>query len=889
MIKTLYLTAFTLISTVSFSQVGIGTTSPNSTLDVRGSLSTGLRTFSTATTAAITDNNLVFTGTSPAVLTLPDATSCTGRGYWIKNTSSNSSTLTIATTSAQSIDGLSTWTLTQLNKAVLLVSNGSNWIINQESLPGNSAGTPWIWGGNNVTTTQNFGTTGSFDIPFITANTEKMRLTSTGRLGLGTGTFNSANPEKFVVDAGTTTSVNAIVGKGSINSYLQLNIQNLSAGNSASSDVVATADNGSETTNFVDLGINSSTNNSGVMGGINDSYLYNIGQNFLIGTGSSSKALIFMTGGTAQSSNERMRIDGSGNVGIGNITPANRLSVVSGSNPLFLGGLQNGSNSDSILTVLNGVVRRLSMSSVSAWGLSGNAGTSATSNFLGTTDATAFVMKVNSAQVARFEQNSVALGAGATVNNATNSFAAGNGATIAYNKTNAHAFGASAAVNSDNSFAIGNSATVNGTGSFAIGNGATANNASSLAIGNSAVTAYSISDAVAIGANATVNSNNAIAIGSNSTASSKTIANAASSIALGNNAVTNSANAIAIGTGSSVYFNVTNPIVIGANTSTNGSNSVVIGNGASVGSYKDNTTALGALSSVTGSNSTAIGYNTDVTANNAIILGDLTNTALGVGIGSESFSSNREKLLVDAGTTGSYNVISGKGTINNYLQLNIQNKSNGAAASADIVATADNGTETSNYIDMGINSSNYTSTGILGGANNAYLYSVGNDFVIGNSTNDKSLIFYTTNSNNNVERMRITTAGLIPGQDNAYTAGSSSNRWSAVWAVNGMIQTSDVRLKKNIQPLQYGLKEVMAMHPVSYDWKDNTGSNKVGLIAQEVKTIVPQVVSGDETKETLGLNYSELVPVLINAIKELKADLDETRKKLEELRNNSTK
>ena len=194
-----------------------------------------------------------------------------------------------------------------------------------------------------------------------------------------------------------------------------------------------------------------------------------------------------------------------------------------------------------------------------------------------------------------------------------------------------------------------------------------------------------------------------------------------------------------------------------------------------------------------------------------------------------------------------------------------------------------------NYIDMGINSSAYTSTGILGGANNAYLYSAGNDFVIGNSTNDKSLIFYTTNSNNNVERMRITTAGLIPGQDNTYSAGNSSNRWSAVWAVNGVIQTSDVRLKKNIQPLNYGLKEVMEMHPVSYDWKDNTGSNKVGLIAQEIKKIVPQVVSGDETKETLGMNYAELVPVLINAIKELKADLDDTKKQLEELKKNNAR
>lgn len=41
-----------------------------------------------------------------------------------------------------------------------------------------------------------------------------------------------------------------------VSQYLQLNIQNRSAGNSASSDVVATADNGNESVNYVDLGIN---------------------------------------------------------------------------------------------------------------------------------------------------------------------------------------------------------------------------------------------------------------------------------------------------------------------------------------------------------------------------------------------------------------------------------------------------------------------------------------------------------------------------------------------------------------------------------------------------------------------------------------------------------
>ena len=324
--KNLYLSAVLVFCTLcSFGQVGVGTTTPNSTLDVRGSLSIGYRAFSGASSAAITDNMLVFTGVSAATLTLPDAVACTGRVYWIKNTSSNASALTIATTSAQTIDGLASWTITQTNKAIRLVSNGANWWVAAESLPG--TGTAWSYGGNAVTAAQNIGTTSNFDFPFITNNTEKMRLTSTGNLGVGTLTFNATNPEKLVVDAGVTTSVNAIVGKGSINSYLQLNIQNLSNGTGASSDVVATADNGNETTNYVDMGINSSTNASGVMGAANDAYFYNIGQNLLIGTGTAAKSLVFMTGGTTQSSNERMRITGTGSIGIGTNAPAATLDV----------------------------------------------------------------------------------------------------------------------------------------------------------------------------------------------------------------------------------------------------------------------------------------------------------------------------------------------------------------------------------------------------------------------------------------------------------------------------------------------------------------------------------------------------------------------------------
>jgi hypothetical protein len=171
------------------------------------------------------------------------------------------------------------------------------------------------------------GTIDNYHLPFITNNTERMRISNTGNVGIGTSSFDGTNPEKLLIDAGTTTSYNLVEGHGKINSYLQLNIQNDSSGTASSSDIVASANNGTESANFVDLGINSSGYSAtGVLGGANNGYLYSTGNDFVIGNATTGKSLLLFTGGT-NASNEAMRIDNNGKVGIATTSPQAKLDV----------------------------------------------------------------------------------------------------------------------------------------------------------------------------------------------------------------------------------------------------------------------------------------------------------------------------------------------------------------------------------------------------------------------------------------------------------------------------------------------------------------------------------------------------------------------------------
>jgi hypothetical protein len=189
-------------------------------------------------------------------------------------------------------------------------------------------------------------------------------------------------------------------------------------------------------------------------------------------------------------------------------------------------------------------------------------------------------------------------------------------------------------------------------------------------------------------------------------------------------------------------------------------------------------------------------------------------------------------------------------------------------------------------------------------------------------TNDMPgrLVFSTTNdgASSPTERMRIrsdgnigffNTPGIYPNTDNGASVGFSGNRWSAVYAVNGTIQTSDVREKIEVASSVLGSNFIKALRPVSYKWieggkQDSGGRDEDGnyiyesipgqrthwgFIAQEVKEAVDAagvdfggwvLTDKDDPDSQQALRYDQFIAPLTKALQEALAEIDVLKAKV---------
>ena len=118
-----------------------------------------------------------------------------------------------------------------------------------------------------------------------------------------------------------------------------------------------------------------------------------------------------------------------------------------------------------------------------------------------------------------------------------------------------------------------------------------------------------------------------------------------------------------------------------------------------------------------------------------------------------------------------------------------------------------------------------------------------------------TIIFKTRGGGNPIERLRIDHDG-----DGVLTG--------------TLVQNSDESIKENVQSISDGLAKVNQLRGVSFTRNDQEDSEKVhlGVVAQEVESILPEIVS--ETNGLKGVAYTNMVAVIIEAVKELSAKVE---------------
>jgi trimeric autotransporter adhesin len=294
-----------------------------------------------------------------------------------------------------------------------------------------------------------------------------------------------------------------------------------------------------------------------------------------------------------------------------------------------------------------------------------------------------------------------------------------------------------------------------------------------------------------------------------------------------------------------------------------GTNNTAIGNAAlDANTTGDENTAVGSDAlgaNTTASSNTAVGYQAGylLTGERSVFVGRQAGQAMTTG----SFNTIVGDQAGYNATTGTFNTFIGQGSgeaITTGSKNSILGKYNGNSGGLDI-RTA------SNYIvlsDGDGNPRNYID-------NNGYNYLLGS----GGGR------LYFRDTSNTAQYSIQSTAGtfyIFSAVNYALLNGTGFSSWTFA---------SDVRIKENIVDLDYGLNSIMALKPRRFNYISNK-HNDIGFIAQEVKQVVPEAVTGEEiefsendtqqerAEKTMGVSKDLLIPVLVKAIQELKAIVD---------------
>lgn len=187
------------------------------------------------------------------------------------------------------------------------------------------------------------------------------------------------------------------------------------------------------------------------------------------------------------------------------------------------------------------------------------------------------------------------------------------------------------------------------------------------------------------------------------------------------------------------------------------------------------------------------------------------------------------------------------------------------------ISSTDNNTDTNTITNIGANGGSYSNGNISitgGGATN--VSKSGNTVTISSTNTTYSNLNQFTNG-----------PGYTTYSSNQATDTTSTVQFGLVRSTGDVVAfySSDERLKDNIAPIENSLDKVGQLKGYEFDWNDKQDvyeGHDIGVIAQEVEKVVPELV---QTRDDgyKAVKYEKIVPLLINAINELKAEIEELK------------
>jgi hypothetical protein len=158
------------------------------------------------------------------------------------------------------------------------------------------------------------------------------------------------------------------------------------------------------------------------------------------------------------------------------------------------------------------------------------------------------------------------------------------------------------------------------------------------------------------------------------------------------------------------------------------------------------------------------------------------------------------------------------------------------------------------------------------------LSGISNGIVSGSSQTIANLPAGTVSGSSQITLSSTTGGGTSANvQFNSLGIGTAASTTTGEIRATGDITafySSDIRLKENIQPIQNALEKVESISGNTYDWKEGYDEihshkgNDIGVIAQEIEEILPQIVTNRDNGYK-AVQYEKIIPLLIEAIKEL--------------------